>query len=511
MCGVVGILAQTRVNQMLYDALTIVQHRGQDAAGIMTCDQQRMYLRKSNGLVRDAIREKHMLALKGNMGIGHVRYPTAGTDSVTEAQPFYVNSPYGLGVVHNGNLTNTQALTKELSETDHRHLNTCSDSEVMLNVLAYELQQTTQSHFNPQQLLLAMRMVYARLEGAFASVAMINGHGLLAFRDAQGIRPLVYGQRHTASGPEYMVASESIALNVLGFDYVDDIKPGEVIFFSIDGQVIRQTCASMVSDHPCLFEYIYLARPDSVMHRISVYRSRQNMGIALAKKIQQLGLHEQIDTVIPVPDTSRTAALSLAQYLGLEYSEGFVKNRYIGRTFIMPEQTERRNNVRLKLNAMQEEFEGRSVLLVDDSIVRGTTSREIVQMARDVGAKHVFFASAAPPIRHPNVYGIDMPSAQDLIAFERTTEEVASLIGADWLVYQDLNEVVDAVNAAAKSPADEVERFEDAVFTGDYITSSVGSEYLTRLSHLRGQKASRSEYDRLVFVYSGDDDVRVED
>ncbi len=511
MCGVVGILAQTRVNQMLYDALTIVQHRGQDAAGIMTCDQQRMYLRKSNGLVRDAIREKHMLALKGNMGIGHVRYPTAGTDSVTEAQPFYVNSPYGLGVVHNGNLTNTQALTKELSETDHRHLNTCSDSEVMLNVLAYELQQTSQSCFNPQQLFMAMRMVYARLEGAFSAVAMINGRGLIAFRDAQGIRPLVYGQRQTVTGPEYMVASETIALNVLGFDYVDDIKPGEVIFFAINGQVIRQSCAAMVSDHPCLFEYIYLARPDSVMHRISVYRARQNMGVALAKKIQQLNLHEQIDTVIPVPDTSRSAALSLAQHLGLEYSEGFVKNRYIGRTFIMPEQTERRNNVRLKLNAMREEFEGRSVLLVDDSIVRGTTSREIVQMARDVGAKQVFFASAAPPIRHPNVYGIDMPSARDLIAYERTTDEVASLIGADWLVYQDLQDVVNAVNEAAKSPTDQVERFEDAVFTGDYLTSSVGLEYLSQLSHLRSQKTSGSDHDRLASVYSGDDDVRIQD
>ncbi len=511
MCAVIGVLAHDRVSQMLYDALTIVQHRGQDAAGIMTSDQRRIYLRKSTGLVRDAIREKHVHGLLGNIGIGHVRYPTAGTDSAAEAQPFYVNSPYGIGIVHNGNLTNAAELTQVLADTDHRHLNTNSDSEVILNVFADELQRVAGDAFDSGQLFTAMRGLYTRLQGAYAAVAMINGHGLVAFRDPHGIRPLVFGQRESAQGKEYMVASESIALSVLGFDYVDDVQPGEAILFGVDGQIQRQVCARQTADHPCLFEYIYLARPDSVMHGISVYRARQNMGAALGRKIADLGLCEQIDCVIPVPDTSRTAALALAQQTGLEYSEGFVKNRYIGRTFIMPEQTTRRHSVRLKLHAMREEFLDRCVLLVDDSIVRGTTSQEIIQMARDAGAKRVFFASAAPPIRFPNIYGIDMPSSDELIAHDQSIASVAKSIGADRLIYQDLDAVVSAVNAAATVSQGSIKRFEDSVFSGHYVAGRIQAGGQSHAAAQRTQKKRlQAELDRCV-VYSGDDDILVRD
>lgn len=485
MCGVVGLLARSNVNQELYDALTIIQHRGQDAAGIMTCDNNRVMLRKSNGLVRDAIRENHMLNLTGNMGIGHVRYPTAGTQSVFESQPFYVNSPYGIGFVHNGNLVNTAELAQDLQEADLRHLNTNSDSEVLLNVLAYELQRVGGAHLSTPAIFQAMKSVYNRVSGAFAAVAMICGYGILAFRDPHGIRPLVYGKRETDSGTDYMVASETIALDVLGYKLIGDVAPGEAIFIDLDGQIHRKICAKKTSLSPCIFEFIYLARPDSVIDKIPVYKSRLNMGVRLANKILREHPDHDIDVVIPIPDTSRTSALSLAQTLGVDYSEGFVKNRYIGRTFIMPGQHMRRNSVRLKLNAMKEEFRGRNVLLVDDSIVRGTTSGEIIQMARDVGAKQVYFASAAPEVRYPNVYGIDMPSAAELIAHDRTVDEIAQTIGADWLVFQDLNDVSEAINDAAKRSEDCISQFETSIFTGHYITGDVTPEYLDQLAKQR--------------------------
>ncbi|PHQ80999.1 MAG: amidophosphoribosyltransferase [Coxiella sp. (in: Bacteria)] len=489
MCGIVGVLSNTVVNQEIYDALTIIQHRGQDAAGIMTCDNNRIFLRKSNGLVRDAIRKNHMQRLTGNMGIGHVRYPTAGTESALESQPFYVNSPYGIGFVHNGNLINTDELAEDLQETDLRHLNTSSDSEVLLNVLAYELQRVGGAHLAVPAIFQAMKSVYSRVSGAFAAVAMICGYGILAFRDPNGIRPLVYGKRETADGVDYMVASETIALDVLGFKLIDDVAPGEAIFIDLHGKVHRKICTKKTTDSPCIFEYIYLARPDSVIDKISVYKARINMGVRLAEKLLRERPDHDIDVVIPIPDTSRNSALALAQRLGVEYSEGFVKNRYIGRTFIMPEQAVRRNSVRLKLNAMKEEFKGKNVLLVDDSIVRGTTSGEIIQMARDVGAKKVYFASAAPEVRHPNVYGIDMPNAKELIAHGKTADEICAVIGADWLLYQDLEDVAAAINDAAKSDKDKITCFEDSVFTGKYITGDVSAAYLKELAAARSNDA----------------------
>lgn len=488
MCGIVGVLAHTPVNQEIYDALTIVQHRGQDAAGIMTCDRGRVFLRKSNGLVRDAIRKNHMVQLQGNMGIGHVRYPTAGTSSNLESQPFYVNSPYGISFVHNGNLTNTEALTADLQVKDLRHLNTDSDSEVLLNIFAYELQQVGEKNLTVPSLFRALDTMYTRIRGAYAAIAMICGYGILAFRDPHGIRPLVYGKRHTDQGIEYMVASENIALAALGYELVADIAPGEAIFIDLKGQVHRHICAATVTRSPCIFEYIYLARPDSIIDNISVYKARINMGQRLGRNILQERPHHDIAVVIPVPDTSRTAALALAQELGVPYSEGFVKNRYIGRTFIMPGQKARRSSVRLKLSAIKEEFAGKNVLLVDDSIVRGTTSGEIIQMARDVGAKKVYFASAAPEIRYPNVYGIDMPNPKELIAHDKSVAEIAQLIGADWLIFQNLADLVAAINDAAKSEADRVVRFEDSVFTGDYVTGDIDREYLDRLANKRADE-----------------------
>ena len=489
MCGIVGILANSRVNQDIYDALTIIQHRGQDAAGIMTSDQQRVYLRKSNGLVRDAIRETHMLRLKGNMGIGHVRYPTAGTDSATESQPFYVNSPYGLSLVHNGNLINADSLRKDLHNTDLRHLNTCSDSEVLLNVLAFELQRVGSTELLLDELFVAVAKVYQRVKGAYAAIVMINGYGLLAFRDPNGIRPLVYGKRVVDGDAEYMVASETIALNALGFDFIADVKPGEAIFIDLNGELHRKQCVKKPLHAPCIFEYIYLARADSIIDGIPVYQARLRMGEKLAQKIQRENPQHDIDVVIPIPDTSRISALIVAQKLGVAYSEGFVKNRYIGRTFIMPGQKQRRRSVRLKLSAIKEEFKGRNVLLVDDSIVRGTTSREIIEMARDMGAKNVYFASAAPEVRYPNVYGIDMPTAQELIAHGRSTQEVADLIGADWLIFQDLDDVYAAINEAASDQDHQLERFEDSIFTGDYVTGGVDESYLEAIARLRSDDA----------------------
>jgi amidophosphoribosyltransferase len=495
MCGVVGVLSHSSVNQEIYDALTIIQHRGQDAAGIMTCDNNRIFTRKSHGLVRDAIRESHMRQLVGNMGIGHVRYPTAGTQSVLESQPFYVNSPYGLGFVHNGNLVNAGELAQDLQEADLRHLNTNSDSEVLLNILAYELQRVGGAHLAIPSLFQAMKSVYNRVSGAFAAVAMICGYGILAFRDPHGIRPLVYGKRETENGTDYMVASETIALDVLGYKLIGDVAPGEAIFIDLDGQVHRKVCAKQTALSPCIFEFIYLARPDSVIDKISVYKSRINMGVRLAQKILVERPDHNIDVVIPIPDTSRNSALALAQTLGVEYSEGFVKNRYIGRTFIMPGQAVRRSSVRLKLNAMKEEFRGKNVLLVDDSIVRGTTSGEIIQMARDVGAKKVYFASAAPEVRYPNVYGIDMPSAEELIAHERDVDMISQAIGADWLIFQDRADVHVAIADAAKSPKDCIQQFEESIFTGKYVTGDVTEAYLSALAQQRSDtnKAKKNE------------------
>ena len=500
MCGIVGVFSHSPVNQDLYDALTIIQHRGQDAAGIMTSFQNRVFLRKSNGLVRDAIHKRHMLRLQGNLGLGHVRYPTAGSESATESQPFYVNSPYGLSLVHNGNLVNAEKLADELHNTDLRHLNTTSDSEVLLNVFAYELQRVGGKTLTTEALFKAVSAVCSRLIGAYSVIVMVNGYGLLAFRDPNGIRPLVYGKRETEKGTDYMVVSESIALDALGYERIDDVKPGEAIFIDLNHQCHRFQCVPEAKHNPCIFEYIYLARPDSVLDNISVYQARLAMGKKLADKILKTHPDHDIDVVIPIPDTSRTAAISVSEKLGVTYCEGFVKNRYIGRTFIMPGQELRRHTVRMKLNAIKEEFQGKNVLLIDDSIVRGTTSKEIIQMARDAGAKKVYFASAAPKVCHPNVYGIDMPSAKELIAYKRTGEEVSQLIGADWLVYQDLQDVYDAINSAAKSEENKIERFEDSIFTGDYITGGIDDLYFKRLEELRSDTAKQKKR-----VVNGDD------
>jgi len=500
MCGIVGAISYTPVNQDLYDALTIIQHRGQDAAGIMTSYQDRVFLRKSNGLVRDAIRKPHMRRLRGNMGLGHVRYPTAGSESATESQPFYVNSPYGLGLVHNGNLVNAEKLTGELRDTDLRHLNTNSDSEVLLNVFAFELQRVAGKKLTTEALFKAVSAVCSRLVGAYSVVIMINGYGLLAFRDPYGIRPLVYGKRETEKGADYMVVSESVALDALGYERVDEIGAGEAIFIDLNHQCHRYQYIENPTLSPCIFEYIYLARPDSVINSIPVYQARLTMGDRLADKILKEHPNHDIDVVIPIPDTSRTAAISVAAKLGVTYCEGFVKNRYIGRTFIMAKQELRRSKVRMKLNAIKEEFQGKNVLLIDDSIVRGTTSKEIIRMARDAGAKKVYFASAAPKVCYPNVYGIDMPTAKELIAHDRSTEEVSRLIGCDWLVYQDLQDVYDAINSAAKSDDDKVQRFEDSIFTSDYITDGVDELYLKRLAELRNDGAKEEKR-----VVNGDD------
>lgn len=493
MCGLVGIIANRRVSQDIYDALTILQHRGQDAAGIMTADAQRLFLRKHNGLVRDAIQESHMLKLRGNLGLGHVRYPTAGSDSPEESQPFYVNSPYGLGLVHNGNLTNTEQLTNDIIKTDLRHLNTSSDSEVLLNVIAYELGRTAASELTPDDLFKAMRSVYKRVQGAYSAVMLINGFGLMGFRDPQGIRPLVYGKRKTEKGPEYMLASESIALDALGFELVDDVKPGEVIYFDLQGKVHKQICSEQTQFNPCIFEFVYLARHDSILDGISIYQARLNMGRELAKKIAKSSWGNEIDVVVPIPDTSRVYATSLAQELGKHYSEGFIKNRYIGRTFIMPDQANRKNSVRLKLNAIKQEFANKNVLLVDDSIVRGTTSKEIVQMARDAGAKKVFFASAAPEVRYPNVYGIDMPTVDELVAHGRDLTQIAQKIGVDELMYLDLASVYAAINAAVTERGQSIKKFEDSIFTGIYPCGQIDQAYLMRIARLRNDGAkSRS-------------------
>jgi amidophosphoribosyltransferase len=490
MCGIVGIVGFTPVNQQLYDALTVLQHRGQDAAGIMTAHEGEILLRKDNGLVRDVFQQRHMLQLKGNLGIGHVRYPTAGCDSSAEAQPFYVNSPYGICLAHNGNLTNATALADTLVREDRRHLNTSSDSEVLLNVLASELQRASGPRASAADIFEALRAVYRRIRGGYAVVALVLGHGVIGFRDPNGIRPLVIGFRDGARGREYMLASESVALDQSGYELLRDVGAGEAVYIDEQGRLHSQQCADTVQHTPCIFEYVYFARPDSIIDNISVYKARLRMGELLAEKIRRERPGHDIDVVIPIPDTSRTSALQVAQRLGVKYREGFIKNRYIGRTFIMPGQEQRAKSVRSKLNAIDLEFRGKNVLLVDDSIVRGTTSAQIIEVAREAGARSVYFASAAPPVRYPNVYGIDMPAASELVAAGRTEDEVARMIGADWLIYQDLADLVRAV----RHHDSQVTEFDTSCFSGEYVTGDVTAEYLARLQAERSDlaKAQRS-------------------
>lgn len=485
MCGILGVVATTPVNQLLYDGLQVLQHRGQDAAGIATAEGGRFHMHKGSGLVRDVFRTRNMLNLVGNWGIGHCRYPTAGSAfNAAESQPFYVNSPFGLMLAHNGNLTNAEDLKQDMFLQDLRHMNTNSDSEVLLNVLAHELQAaSTKYQVDAETIFKAVAGVHRRVRGAYAVVAMIAGYGLLAFRDPYGIRPLIIGRNDTPQGPEYLVTSESVAIDTLGFKVIRDVEPGEAILIDTQGQLQSRQCAEKTMHAPCMFEFVYLARPDSLMDGVSVYETRVKMGEFLADKIRHTLPHLDVDAVIPIPDSSRPAAMELALRLNLPYREGFVKNRYIGRTFIMPGQATRRKSVRQKLNAIAQEFRGKNVMLVDDSIVRGTTSKEIIQMAREAGAKKVYFASASPPVRYPNVYGIDMPSRSELIASFRDDEEIRREIGADGLIYQDL----EALKAAVRTLNPSLVNFEASCFDGRYITGDVTPDYLERVERARDQ------------------------
>lgn len=496
MCGIVGIVDTELANQQLYDGLTVVQHRGQDAAGIMTSDGNRVFLRKDNGLVRDVFHTRHMVELQGTMGIGHTRYPTAGCDSRAEAQPFYVNSPFGLSLAHNGNLTNADQLREELFRQDLRQLNTSSDSEILLNVFAHELRDSlgdSQLRVGPEDVFKAVQGVMRRCRGAYAVVAMIVGVGVVAFRDPNGIRPLIYGTRNGKAQPAHMFASESVALDVIGYERERDVKPGEAIFADLHGNVHSRICAENPRYRTCIFEYVYLARPDSIIDGVSVYKSRMEMGKRLGKKLLREWPDHDIDVIIPVPDTSRTAALEMAKDMKVSYREGFIKNRYIGRTFIMPGQAERKKSVRQKLNAIGSEFEGKNVLLVDDSIVRGTTSSKIIELAREAGARKVYFASAAPPVRYPNVYGIDMPSSHELVAANRTTDEICEQIGADWLLYQDLDDMVAAVHDC--NPM--LEEFDTSCFSGDYVTGDITPAYLELVDGARNDEAKSANSSEL--------------
>ena len=484
MCGIIGIVGTTEVASALYDGLTVLQHRGQDAAGIATVEGSRLRLHKGNGLVRDVFGERAMGELRGRIGIGHCRYPTAGSEGSAEAQPLYVNSPYGIAFAHNGNLVNTDALRREMFEGDRRHINTDSDSEVLLNVLAHELQIQDRMELTPDHIFKAVAGVHARARGGYACIALLLGYGLVAFRDPHGIRPLVLGERVTAEGHEYAVASESVALDVLGFKRLRDVMPGEAVIITDQGQLHSRRCAEGAVHTPCIFEYVYLARPDSMIEDVSVYKARLRMGEKLAAKILRERPDHGIDAVIPIPDTARTAASALAGVLGVPFREGFVKNRYIGRTFIMPGQGERVKSVRRKLNAIDLEFNKKNVLLVDDSIVRGTTSKQIIQMARDAGAKNVYFASAAPPVRYPNVYGIDMPSTSELVAAGRTEQEVEKLLGADWLIYQDLKDLEWSVRDGNAN----LEHFDTSCFSGEYVTG-LDDQYLEQIQMLRSDDA----------------------
>ncbi len=491
MCGIAGIVSHQNVNQELYDALTVLQHRGQDAAGIITCDEGRFYLRKDNGLTRDVFSNKQMMKLRGTMGIAHVRYPTAGCSSSAEAQPFYVNSPFGLTLAHNGNLTNSEELKKQLFMDDQRHLNTDSDSEILLNIFAHELQQLGKLRINADDVFQAVSAVHRRCRGAYAVTVMIVGFGVLAFRDPHGIRPLVFGERKTKNGSDFMVASENVALSVLDFDLIRDVEPGEAIFIESTGVLHTKQCSDVVDHCPCIFEYVYFARPDSIIDDISVYKARLRMGEKLADKVLRIWPDHDIDVVIPIPDTSRTSALQMAYRLNVKFREGFMKNRYIGRTFIMPGQQMRKKSVKQKLNAIDLEFEGKNVLLVDDSVVRGTTSEQIIQMARDAGAKKVYFASAAPPVRYPNVYGIDMPVVEELIAHNRTEDEVGVAIGADKMIYQDLQDLIDAVQKGNPK----IKHFDTSCFNNEYITGDIDKEYLERINSLRNDGAQSDRND----------------
>ena len=487
MCGLVGIVAKKEVNQDIYDALTLLQHRGQDAAGIITWNKEGLYTRKSNGLIRDVFNQDHMEQLKGNVGMGHVRYPTAGGAQSSEAQPFYVNSPYGICLAHNGNLTNYEELAKHLSTRDRRHLSTKSDSEVLLNVFAHELQTRVNGKPSAKNIFDAVDALHERCSGGYAVVLMIVGFGLVAFRDPNGIRPLILGKRSNGKETEYMVASESVALDVTQFEIDRDVLPGETLFINNDGDLHQHNFGGQTSYSPCIFEFVYFARPDSVIDKLSVYKARLRMGEELAGQIVRKWPENDIEVVIPIPDTSRTAASQVAYHLGVKYREGFIKNRYVGRTFIMPGQEERDNSVRRKLNAIDLEFKGKNVLLVDDSIVRGTTSKQIIKLARDAGARKVYFASAAPPVRHPSVYGIDMPAADELIANKKTTQEIQKEIGADYLIYQD----IEALKRAVSHDNSSITGFDDSCFSGNYITNDVSVEYLEELQNSRNDAAKR--------------------
>lgn len=490
MCGIVGIVSHLAVNQSIYDALTVLQHRGQDAAGIVTVDDNNCFrLRKANGLVSDVFQQEHMLRLQGNVGIGHVRYPTAGCSSVSEAQPFYVNSPYGLSLVHNGNLTNSKELKDKLFRLARRHANTSSDSELLLNIFAYHLDQVEKYHLDPEDIFSAVKHTHQDVQGAYACLALVIDHGMVAFRDPHGIRPLVLGKREDNDKIEYMFASESVALDTAGFEFVRDVKPGEGIYITFDGQLYAQQCATNATLTPCIFEYVYFARPDSCIDGVSVYAARVHMGEYLGQKIAREWKDVDIDVVIPVPETSNDIALRIARVLDKPYRQGFVKNRYVGRTFIMPGQAQRVSSVRRKLNTIASEFKGKNVLLVDDSIVRGTTSEQIVEMARAAGAKKIYFASAAPEIRYPNVYGIDMPTKNELIAYGRSVEEIAKLIGVDGLIFQDLS----ALTGSVQRENPNIKAFDCSVFTGEYVTGDITPEYLDNIANQRNDSAKRKQ------------------
>jgi len=493
MCGVVGIVSSQPVNQALYNALTVLQHRGQDAAGIVTWSEEHgLKERKSNGLVRDVFHSRHMLRLEGHVGIGHVRYPTAGGAKSSEAQPFYVNSPYGICLAHNGNLTNYDELAELLIREDRRHLATNSDSEVLLNVFAHELQTRVNGQPTPENIFDAIEALHRRCTGGYAVVALIIGFGVVAFRDPNGIRPLVLGEREHDGGKDYMVASESVALDALQFSRLRDVKPGECLFIQNDGVLNARDYSGETRHTPCIFEHVYFARPDSILDDLSVYKARLRMGEQLAGKIVRDFPDHDIDVVIPIPDTSRTSALQVAYHLGVKYREGFIKNRYIGRTFIMPGQEERVQSVRHKLNAIDLEFRNKNVLLVDDSIVRGTTSKQIIKLAREAGARKVYFASAAPPVRYPNVYGIDMPAASELVANGREVEEIEKLIGADRLIYQDLNGLIRSV----RHDNSEITEFDTSCFSGEYVTGDVTPEYLSELESRRNDAAKQARQEK---------------
>jgi amidophosphoribosyltransferase len=494
MCGIVGVVSNAPVNQLIYDALLLLQHRGQDAAGIVTQQERKFFMHKAKGMVRDVFRTRNMRSLPGNCGLGQVRYPTAGNAySEEEAQPFYVNAPFGIVLVHNGNLTNAHALKAELFSTDHRHINTESDSEVLLNILANELERSTRgAALRPADVFAAVRSVHKRLRGSYAVIASIAGHGLLAFRDPHGIRPLSLGR----NGDTAMLASETVALEGTGHTVERDVLPGEAVFIDLQGQVHAEQCAESPALNPCIFEFVYLARPDSVMDGISVYQARLNLGESLAKRVISTVPPKNIDVVIPIPESSRPSAMQLAHLLGIPYREGFVKNRYVGRTFIMPGQEVRKKSVRQKLNVIASEFKGRNVLLVDDSIVRGTTSREIVQMARDAGARKVYLASAAPPVRYPNVYGIDMPTKDELVAHGRSVEEIRGIIGCDALIYQD----VDGMKRAIGSLNTAISGFDASCFDGVYVTGDISEGDIVRLNERRvgGSEENQEDSSRLA-------------